>query len=167
MVLCTTALFFSGYVIQQRTLKDLRKAIRPDPRPSPQIYLPDRFKQSTTELEDGTVINTDRQDAPSDNPKQQKSVFVIEVRPTIPEEVAQKPLMVDASKEKPDTREGTKEMVDSVPRSKKKGSKKQNHKGEVEEEGPPSRAERRRRIKAEIKELSQGESPMYYQRRLW
>ena len=38
----------------------------------------------------------------------------------------------------------------------------------VQEGGEPlSRAERRRRIKAEIQRLSQGDTPVYYQRRLW
>ena len=34
-------------------------------------------------------------------------------------------------------------------------------------ERPISRAERRRRIKAEIQRLAQGDTPIYYQRRLW
>ena len=39
---------------------------------------------------------------------------------------------------------------------------------EAGEEKPViSRAERRRRIKAEIQRLSQGDEPIYYQRRLW
>lgn len=38
----------------------------------------------------------------------------------------------------------------------------------VQEGGQPlTRAERRKRIKAEIQRLSQGDAPVYYQRRLW
>lgn len=42
-----------------------------------------------------------------------------------------------------------------------------NQDGAAKTEKPISRAERRRRIKQEIRELSQGETPVYYQRRLW
>lgn len=164
MILCTTALFLSGYAIQQRTLRDLRKAIRPDPRPSPKIYLPDRFKGSTTELEDGTVINIDEQDAPSGNEKQQRGDFVIEVRPTVPEGAPQKPLTI-ATEERPTPHEAEHKEDDLKMQDGREEPKKQ--KKQKKEAEPLSRAERRRRIKAEIQELSQGESPMYYQRRLW
>ncbi|KAK6072707.1 hypothetical protein SCUP234_02895 [Seiridium cupressi] len=156
VVLFTTALFLSGYVIQQRTLRDLRKAIRPDPRPSPRIYLPDRFKKSTTELEDGTVIDIDEQEAPSgDAMQQKKGDFVIEIRPSVPEEVVQKPLAA----EKKEEGKGSKETAAE--------SAKEDARQQGNEEQPMSRAERRRRIKEEIMELSQGETPVYYQRRLW
>ncbi|KAM7212614.1 hypothetical protein V8F06_011991 [Rhypophila decipiens] len=56
VLIFTTALFLSGYAIQQRTLRDLRAAIRAPPQPEPKIFLPDRFKTSTTELPDGTII---------------------------------------------------------------------------------------------------------------
>ncbi|KAF2999535.1 hypothetical protein E8E14_004611 [Neopestalotiopsis sp. 37M] len=154
----TTALFLSGYVIQQRTLRDLRKAIRPDPRPSPKIYLPDRFKQSTTELEDGTVINIETQedDAPSGNAAQlKKGDFVIEVRPSVPEDATQRPLQQDEKTRSDPKPDENAKKTDDAPKP-----------AEVEEE-PMSRAERRRRIKEEIRELSQGETPLYYQRRLW
>ena len=47
--------------MQQKTLSKLRVAVSQQmaPRPSPKIYLPDRFKQATTELEDGTVVAVD------------------------------------------------------------------------------------------------------------
>ncbi|KAF4122849.1 hypothetical protein GMORB2_7156 [Geosmithia morbida] len=45
IVSCTLALFLSGYIIQQRTLRNLRASIRPrQPRPKPQIYLPEQFQ---------------------------------------------------------------------------------------------------------------------------
>jgi hypothetical protein len=147
----------SGYVIQQRTLRDLRKAIRPDPRPSPRIYLPDRFKKSTTELKDGTVVDVDDSEAPSGNIGQKKKGdFMIEVRPSVPEEAVQRPLSGGKQKD-----------------SKKKTNAESSSKGKADSNVPQkeeelmSRAERRRRIKQEIRELSQGETPVYYQRRLW
>ncbi|KAM7192385.1 hypothetical protein V8F33_008398 [Rhypophila sp. PSN 637] len=59
VIFFTTALFLSGYAIQQRTLRDLRAAIRAPPQPEPKIFLPDRFKTSTTELADGTIIEVE------------------------------------------------------------------------------------------------------------
>ncbi|KAG5953390.1 hypothetical protein E4U57_005462 [Claviceps arundinis] len=57
VVLFTLALFLSGYTLQQRTLQDLRVAIRPGhTRPSPKAHLPGYFKRQTTILDDGTVI---------------------------------------------------------------------------------------------------------------
>lgn len=66
MISCTTALFLSGYVIQQRTVGHLRAAIRPNP--SPQIFIPDRFRQDTTELADGTIVVLDEYDRPTRQP---------------------------------------------------------------------------------------------------
>lgn len=63
VISCTTALFLSGYVIQQRTVGHLRAAIRPNP--SPHIYIPDRFRQDTTELADGTIVVLDEYDRPT------------------------------------------------------------------------------------------------------
>ncbi|KAG5999922.1 hypothetical protein E4U21_006107 [Claviceps maximensis] len=57
VVLFTLALFLSGYTLQQRTLQDLRVAIRPDhSRPSPGAHLPGYFRRETTRLQDGTVV---------------------------------------------------------------------------------------------------------------
>ncbi|KAG6082244.1 hypothetical protein E4U31_001783 [Claviceps sp. LM219 group G6] len=57
LVTICVALFLSGYTLQQRTLQDLRVAIRPDhTRPSPKAHLPGYFKRQTTTLDDGTVI---------------------------------------------------------------------------------------------------------------
>jgi hypothetical protein len=152
VVLFTLALFLSGYAIQQRTLRDLRRAIRPDPRPSPKIYLPDRFKKSTTELEDGSIIEIGDEDLIANDErqrKQQKEEVVIEIRPTVPEDTGAGAVQRPLAEEKADSRQ---EIDDKATGGRKE---------------PESRAERRRRIKQEIQELSQGEGPMYYQRRLW
>ncbi|KAI1141114.1 hypothetical protein F5Y05DRAFT_299454 [Hypoxylon sp. FL0543] len=164
VVLCTAALFLSGYVIQQRTLRDLRSAIKTnrEPRPSPKIYLPDRFKKSTTELEDGTVVDVDdprlgrrrrNQDAQDDD--------IVIVRPTLPGEKTEqqklqklKRMQNLAAPESPDDagiRVGTQNGVEEV----------------ASNEKPISRAERRRQIKEEIRRLSEAKDPVYYQRRLW
>ncbi|KAK4151918.1 hypothetical protein C8A00DRAFT_16746 [Chaetomidium leptoderma] len=146
--LCTAALFFSGYVLQQRTLRDLRAAIKPSPRPFPKIFLPDRFKQSTTELPDGAIIVLD--DDGDHNGEQKETV--INVKPTLPDKAASQQKALS----NPGENDG---------KEKGKGSAEQD--GSDETQKPMSRAERRRRIREEIKAMSQGEDRVYYQRRLW
>lgn len=156
VVLCTAALFFSGYTIQQRTLRDLRSAIKVnrEPRPSPKIYLPDRFKKSTTELEDGTVVDLD--DPRLGRRRRRNNVQeddIIIVRPTFPDEKPEPQQPVQAEQNDADeSRVGTQN-------NEEEGAKKQ--------EKPISRAERRRQIKEEIRRLSEGTERVYYQRRLY
>ncbi|KAI1343601.1 hypothetical protein F5Y15DRAFT_412382 [Xylariaceae sp. FL0016] len=152
VVLCTAALFFSGYVIQQRTLRDLRIAIRPPDirRPKPKFYSPGQSGKHTVRLEDGRMIElggSEYDEAPG-----QEELIV--VRPTEPEDAPQKPLLSveDIAPEPEAEPEDRRISWDGV---------------QLEGEKPLSRAERRRRIKEEIQRLSQGESPVYYQRRLW
>ncbi|RYP09464.1 hypothetical protein DL765_008414 [Monosporascus sp. GIB2] len=170
VVLFTGALFLSGYVVQQKTLNKLRAAVTQQmaPRPSPKInfYLPDRFRQSTTELEDGSVVdvapdpdpdpdNIDIDDVLSGgNGERGKGGVVVEVRATMPEGA-------DAKEEKGEDGESDGARK---PRSAAAAGYETNA-GEGEK--PLSRAERRRRIKEEIQRLSQGDQPVYYQRRLW
>ncbi|KAK8073821.1 hypothetical protein PG994_004720 [Apiospora phragmitis] len=177
VLLFTTALFLSGYAIQQRTLNDLRKAIRPDPRPSPKIHLqqPDRFQRSTTELPDGTVVEVDDNGniitgeegveakvdpdairAPRMPQKLQSSRW-LEVRPSTPEDVALRRLQ---------EQQILKEAEEARRRREVEAMKKKKAEADGPEK-PLSRAERRRRIKQDIRDLSQGEGPVYYQRRLW
>ncbi|KAI1099253.1 hypothetical protein F4804DRAFT_322398 [Jackrogersella minutella] len=157
VVLCTAALFFSGYVIQQRTLHDLRTAIKinREPRPSPKIYLPDRFKKDTTELQDGTVVDLDdprlgrrrrKVDTEEDD--------IIIVRPTFPDE------------EKPDHQKPVAAEKDDVDEP-SVGTRNIEEEPATNKQKPMSRAERRQKIKEEIRKLSEGQQPVYYQRRLW
>ncbi|KAH6628530.1 hypothetical protein F5144DRAFT_579293 [Chaetomium tenue] len=156
--LCTTALFLSGYVLQQRTLRDLRAAIKEPPRPSPKIFLPDRFKQSTTELADGTIIALDEDGKPVPvEPNEEEGpqvVQVVEIKPTLPGKGAAEP----GSGEPAPTK--TKTSVEG--KKKGKGSSRVVVEGGAEEvQKPMSRAERRRRIKEEIQKSAQGERGYY------
>lgn len=162
--LCTAALFLSGYVIQQRTLRDLRAAIKPSPRPSPKLFLPDRFKQSTTELADGSIIILDDGDGGAG----QGGGAVVEVKPTLEsdEKHEQNDVDVDAGRSQ-STLQPTKTGKKQSKSSKKKGKGAPVDDEPDEPQKPMSRAERRRRIKEEIMRLSQGEERGYYQRRLW
>ncbi|KAH8157519.1 hypothetical protein CIB48_g10734 [Xylaria polymorpha] len=160
VLLCTSALFISGCLIQQRTLRDLRLAIRPAvvTRPKPKVWDTAALgrTKTTIRLEDGTLVEIQNPHVevavdPSSQPEEGET---IEVRPTPPdaEESVQKPVTPS------DEDDGGDDSALDV-----KGSW-----DGVQEGGEPlTRAERRRRIKAEIQRLSRGDTPVYYQRRLW
>lgn len=234
VVLFTTALFLSGYAIQQRTVKNLRAAIRPDN--TPQLYLPDRFHDDTTELADGTIVMLDEYNRPvrmkngrlsvgqaepqpvvSSSEEGSKDGVVIEIAETLPEILGeeeeeeerpeqeqveessggeQQEQKVLAGEEMGDTNAATvgeegqkveqstqqqeEQEQQPPPSPPSEESQEQESKPQQPElaEGlvlnpndetqkPISRAERRRLIKEEIARLSQGNQPVYYQRRLW
>ncbi|KAK3395514.1 hypothetical protein B0T20DRAFT_36988 [Sordaria brevicollis] len=90
----TAALFLSGYAIQQRTVRDLRQAIRPNPKPSPKTYLPDQFKKITAELPDGNLVPVRQQD---------DRRVVVEIKPTLPKKDVHETLATaeEESRQKP------------------------------------------------------------------
>ncbi|KAK0661562.1 hypothetical protein QBC41DRAFT_261057 [Cercophora samala] len=177
----TLALFLSGYTIQQRTLREIRASIN-RPKPSPKIFLPDRFKQSTTELEDGTIViiedeNISRPPRPLQEilleeekerelEREREREVVITVVPTVPTEEE-----VLAEKKQAEAKEKEKKGgLLGWMRASKKAEKKTEEGEDGEEDGvqkPISRAERRKRIKEELMRLSQGEERGWYQRRLY
>ncbi|KAK6956355.1 hypothetical protein Daesc_001632 [Daldinia eschscholtzii] len=165
VVLCTAALFLSGYVIQQRTLRDLRAAIKPTriPRPSPKVYFPDHHN-SPSQLEDtinDSRLKHRRSSSSGKHSAEEGEEDVVIVRPTVPEEKLEQE--EPAVPEKDDAAAGAyvgtpNDVEETVVEKKKK---------EEPEEKPISRAERRRKIKEEIRRLSEGQERVYYQRRLW
>lgn len=137
----TAALFLSGYAIQQRTLRDLRAAIKP--KPSPKIILQEQFRKPQDVLMDRKA-GSGSEDAQG---------VTVEVKPTLPEDVAAQQAVLSSAKWR---------GSETVPPEDKPDD------AEPEEpEKPISRAERRRRIKEEIRKLSEGQERGYYQRRLW
>ncbi|KAJ4418412.1 hypothetical protein N0V82_005598 [Gnomoniopsis sp. IMI 355080] len=224
----TTALFLSGYAIQQRTVRHLRAAIRPDT--SPQIFLPDRFRDDTTELEDGTIVMLDEYNRPirlkagrisigqadsfnvadgangleaeSENSRQSPDGIEIIVQETLPDvtDQQQKAIALEESSivqdPSPENDEVTQESqlppqepseqtqepmvpVQVLAQPQPQPAPWEIREDDVAEEDssaenpddegtkPMSRAERRRKIKEDIQKLSQGDTPLYYQRRLW
>ncbi|KAI1261681.1 hypothetical protein F5Y18DRAFT_196977 [Xylariaceae sp. FL1019] len=163
VILCTSALFFSGYVIQQRTLRDLRTAIKPKyiPRTEPHVYAfdaPLTDPESLIPSEDKGQVALGLSDSGSGSRSESEDEITIEVRPSI-QEPEQKPEAAPSPAQR-----GEESQYDT-PELKKRSSEKQWD--GVQEGGEPlTRLERRKRIKAEIERLSQGE-PVYYQRRLW
>ncbi|KAI1271070.1 hypothetical protein F5Y07DRAFT_404766 [Xylaria sp. FL0933] len=165
-LLFTSALFISGCLIQQRTLRDLRYAIKPAhvTRPKPKVWNSEALRKAKTtiRLEDGTLVEIQSRLDPEleTDPLPE----TIEVRPTIPEgeELGQeqKPIAPPLRDEAEDS--AHEDDDDSA------ALKVKPEWDGVQEGGEPlTRAERRRRIKAEIQRLSQGDTPVYYQRRLW
>ncbi|PKS09579.1 hypothetical protein jhhlp_004196 [Lomentospora prolificans] len=170
-------LFISGCAIQQRTLREIRQGIKA-PKPSPKIYLPDRFKHTTTELEDGTIVIIN--DQPVVPIQQRQAPAVVTITPT--EEAAQEasetpaqdglplvfsdvygPLPKGVQRQKK-VEEPTTERERNLRQQLEKNQK---HPDPLKaDQKLLSRAERRKLIKDEIKRLSHVEGPAY-QRRLW
>lgn len=164
-------------MIQQRTLNQLREAIKPDydPRPSPKTSytVPEHLKNTPG----NALYEGGKQDQ-----------IIIEVNPSVPEQQQQqRPKKLAGQNQQGWTSDLWKKMVSSSEKDEpgvskedleKMDERERNIKGwkvkdqkhpdpDAASEKPISRAERRRLIKEEIKRLSQGEEPVYYQRRLW
>ncbi|KAG5987314.1 hypothetical protein E4U54_005044 [Claviceps lovelessii] len=192
VILFTLALFFSGYTLQQRTLQDLRVAIRPDhTRPSPKAHLPGYFSRESTRLPDGTVVVGE---SPADVEQREWLAKKYELRAwTGPTDKS------GESSSGTDEQSGRGEEVqtggqdeemrqsggDDVKTAGKATAEQLRILGGLAADAakqawgvdhpdplaknplPITRAERRRLIKEEIQRLAQGDQPVYYQRRLW
>ncbi|KAF4983163.1 hypothetical protein FZEAL_1386 [Fusarium zealandicum] len=158
VILCTFALFISGYVIQQRTLRELRVAIKPKPvRPSTKVYLPEKFKTRTKELDDGSVVDIDTEA----DIEARRQRLLIEVKETMPED-----------KEAGESDAALQRNIEIVKQLQAKVVEKMSApEGHVEapvrNHKPVSRAKRRKMIKQELQRLAQSDEPAYYQRRTW
>lgn len=179
------ALFLSGYTIQQRTLKDLRSAIRPgatrSTRPSPKAHLPDYFQRNTQEFEDGTVLVEESQADKAERELREMKKYVLHVpKAKVKKEsdnTAQKVLKQSQNNDdgpnhdSGDKREATQEQLDMLESIKSHAASKAwgvDHPDPLANNPLPiSRAERRRLIKEEIQRLAQADKPLLYQRRLW
>lgn len=175
MLLCTFALFISGYMLQQRTLNELRAAIQPrgiprgaqrvtSPSPYAHAYLPEHFREKKTQLEDGTVVvESDAQR----EARQQGRVIEVTMTEKTPKVVP---------KAKPDVdfkvnQNAKQENIDIVEQLKAKMKEamapERPQDVAVMKDKPLSRAQRRKMIKQDLRKSSQAEDPAYYQRRMW
>lgn len=204
-------------------MRNLRAAIHPDP--SPQLILPDRFRDATTELADGTIVMLDEYDRPvrlkagrfsvgkadeeasslddhNNNDGAQGEAVDITVKASPPggdvdpqqQQQQQKVLALDepvavvvggddtpevdgaSSPHDPQSELEASEPVQAQPqpapwevRSEDDLVEDEQAAAGAEDDGakPLSRAARRRQIKEDIQKLAQGDTPLYYQRRLW
>ncbi|OTA08373.1 hypothetical protein A9Z42_0000550 [Trichoderma parareesei] len=188
ILLCTSALFLSGYAIQQRTLRELRAAIRP--RESPKAHLPEEFRGALTDIEESRllVVETEAQrwsrearglvppqshvsdaeiqveDAPADAESKAEPESEHKQQRGEEEEEEQHKVAV------PDG-EPTKEQLAMLKKIQQSVADKawavENPDPLSKNKAPISRAERRKMIKDEIQRLAQSDKPVYYQRRLW
>ncbi|RFU79809.1 hypothetical protein TARUN_2404 [Trichoderma arundinaceum] len=185
ILLCTSALFLSGYAIQQRTLRELRAAIRP--RESPKAHLPEEFGGGLTDQSQLIILETEAQrwsrEARGLVPQTQVTDAEIQVEetPVEPEPEAQPQEQKQHQEQKEVERkenkapvgdgEPTKEqlaMLETIQKSVADNSwAVENPDPLSKNKAPVSRAERRKMIKDEILRLAQSEKPVYYQRRLW
>ncbi|KAH0491732.1 hypothetical protein TgHK011_003143 [Trichoderma gracile] len=183
ILLFTSALFLSGYAIQQRTLRELRAAIRP--RESPKAHLPEEFRGALTDIEESRllVVETEAQRWSREArglvpPQSHVSDAEIQVEDT-PAEVESQPETVPEHKQQKEEEhkvavpdgEPTKEQLAMLKRIQQSVADKawavENPDPLSKNKAPISRAERRKMIKEEIQRLAQSDKPVYYQRRLW
>lgn len=181
VLLFTALLFASGCIIQQRTLREIRRGIK-EPAPSPRIFLPDRFKHTTTELADGTVVIIE-DEYHADRRAAQRQLEGAQVRRknSVPPAYENAPPAYGSPEymalREAETRPGFIGPVRKPPGDEALTARERNERAQLEQnlrhpdpnavdQRPISRAERRRLIKEELRRLSHVEGPSY-QRRLW
>lgn len=163
--LCTSALFLSGYVLQQKTLNDIRAAIKPQIAPlKTDTYLPPKFREGEEwkgKDEEIVVIessqsrngesSTGGQDGDDESmigaTRWQKAAKLKEKERLKEEAAALKALAQEKSK--------------ATKKGKSKAAKQQ------EDDSNLSRAARRKKIKEEIMAAGEGETFQGYRRRKW
>lgn len=181
------ALFLSGYTIQQRTLQDLRVAIRPGSlKPSPKAHLPGYFKREMVKLQDGTVIvqesQADRDEKermakkfelhePNAKTKSKKNQKPIEIAKPIEEKTPKEKKESDTVQTVETKDQATEEQLRMLDIIKKQAAQQawgvDHPDPQAKNPLPITRAERRKLIKDEIQRLAQADRPVLYQRRLW
>ncbi|KHO01286.1 uncharacterized protein MAM_00287 [Metarhizium album ARSEF 1941] len=181
VVLFSVALFLSGYALQQRTLQDLRAAIRPGhSRPSPKAHLPDYFRRETVRLQDGTV---EVQESPADKDEEARIAKKYElqedktgttrgrgddVRRQAEQRQGSAPGEAQSSGPKKEATPAQLTMLETIKQRAAGQTWGVRHPDPLAKNARPiTRAERRKLIKDEIQRLAQADTPVYYQRRLW
>lgn len=157
----TSALFLSGYVVQQKTLRDIRAAIAPQPPPpmEARLYLPEQFKEHVPFPDDVTVGLTP--DGNSHYPEDKGPIKDVDSQSLGVEsgtqQAEQKPMYIVDSVQP--AAELIKEAQTDIETSVESEEKK--------EEKRLSAAARRKKIKEEILAAGEGEGFKGYRRRMW
>jgi hypothetical protein len=171
----TTALFLSGYVLQQQTVRDLRAAIKPQlvrPKPGPDLYLPPQFRDAeyweargvvdaiqVVERENDGAVNENGNgngDIEEEGGKRDVEDEMIGATRWQKAAARKKKLMEEQALQK-----GQQLLVEE------EGEGDEGEVVEKPKEKPISRAERRRRIKEQILAEGEGEGFRGYRRRMW
>ncbi|PVH86209.1 hypothetical protein DL98DRAFT_510862 [Cadophora sp. DSE1049] len=174
----TTALFLSGYVLQQQTVRDLRAAIKPQlqrSKTAPDLYLP-------TLNEDGYLVDMVQiETRPVEQDEKEQVVEVSASRSDSTDEEGQQTPdtgsddMVGATRwQKAARRKKLEEQAQQVKGAQKQIVDDKNEESQKDKttnsrsgEKPMSRAERRKKIKEQIMAEGQGETFKGYRRRMW
>jgi hypothetical protein len=176
--LFTTALFLSGYVLQQQTVRDLRAAIQPQlvrepPKAIPDFYLPAQFRdeeeweRSQKGIVDAMIEKAKQEDGMSEGDKD---------RGEAEDETPEADDMVGATRWQKAARRKKLEAEAQAKREEEKplgteGGEKPGGESVVAQPKPTeeqiSPAERRRRIKEQIVAEGEGEGFKGYRRRMW
>ncbi|KAM3499946.1 hypothetical protein MY10362_006835 [Beauveria mimosiformis] len=166
--LCTLALFLSGYVIQQRTVNDLREAIRPRHRPVTKPHLPERFKARITELEDGSIVFYESEAKEEARLQRQH----IEVRESTNAEEPQ-PELADETRASQEeelnkaTQQQRKMLQDIQSKTTQQSWAVENPDPWAKSKVPVDAVERRQMIRDELKRLSVSDGPVPWSKRVW
>ncbi|KAH6705207.1 hypothetical protein DL95DRAFT_446878 [Leptodontidium sp. 2 PMI_412] len=175
----TTALFLSGYVLQQQTVRDLRAAIKPQlqrTKTAPDLYLPalneDGYLVDMVQIEtrptEEDVNEQVVEESPSESTGTEGAQETVEaesedmVGATRWQKAARRKKLEEAKK----ANEGQKPMIDDQTKDSRKEKVGTKTKSKPEEK-PMSRAERRKKIKEQIMAEGQGETFQGYRRRMW
>ncbi|GAB0137107.1 hypothetical protein EsDP_00005390 [Epichloe bromicola] len=190
VILFTLALFLSGYALQQRTLRDLRVAIRPGhTRPSPKANLPSYFRRETTKLQDGTIIVGQSQADVDEKEQLAKKYELRQAEPKTKSKTNAREKDTKSAKltdEEPEAQREEAAPIVEDPEGRGGATEEQlrilstlqtqaarqawgvDHPDPLAKNPLPiTRVERRKLIKEEIQRLAQADRPVYYQRRLW
>jgi hypothetical protein len=170
----TTALFLSGYVLQQQTVRDLRAAIKPQlvrPNPGPDLYLPPQFRDAEYWEERGVVDAIQVVEPERDGEGRGESDSA--EGENIEGGEAGEDDMIGATRWQKAAARKKKSMEELALQEVQKVIVEEGAEGEEVEvvpklpEKPISRAERRRRIKEQILAEGEGEGFKGYRRRMW
>lgn len=128
-------------------------------RPSPKLYLPEKFRTRTKELDDGSVVDIDTEA----DVEVRRQRLLIEVKETLPGAKLEGGVEGNAALER--NIELVKQLQSKVV---EKMSTPDGHvEAPVRNHKPVTRAQRRKMIKNELQKLAQTEESAYYHRRMW
>jgi hypothetical protein len=169
----TIALFLSGYVLQQQTVRDLRAAIKPQlmrPKPGPDLYLPPQFRDAVYWEARGVVDAVRVEESVGEGGESEKAVGDEDRRKE------EEDNMIGATRWQKAAARKKKLMEEQALKEERKliveaqigvvGEEEKNVASEPSEK-PVSRAERRRKIKDQILAEGEGEGFKGYRRRVW
>lgn len=160
------ALFLSGYVIQQRTVNDLREAIRPRVRPVTKPHLPERFKARITELEDGSIVFYESE--ADEEARAQRQHIKISVSTNDEAQAEPDEARIDQEEEMKKATQKQRQMLRDIQSKLARQSwAVENPDPWAKSKVPVDAVERRQLIRDELKRLSMSDGPVPWSRRTW